>query len=271
MFVLGLGIVVEAVVRNGLGTALAPLLPAGTSLPALLGHRGAGRGPGQRVQQPARRPDAAPAGRAGRAGAVLAVLLGVNIGPNLTYTGSLATLLWRRTPSANHRPPSGTSPGWGCSPCLAGLAVAALALWAGLRVLAVEWEVDRHDERDGTAHSDYTSVAEGSWRASRDAALSLARAGATFTLLHVDLGRGAGRRPHGAYLGACSAAAGARPRRRGWNESLRPRRPATRLDDGWRAGSAARASGWRTGGHTERPWWLPRRADPPIMARDGDR
>jgi len=29
-------------------------------------------------------------------GAVLAVLLGVNIGPNLTYAGSLATLLWRR-------------------------------------------------------------------------------------------------------------------------------------------------------------------------------
>ena len=37
-------------------------------------------------------PLAAPSG----AGAVLAVLLGVNIGPNLTYTGSLATLLWRR-------------------------------------------------------------------------------------------------------------------------------------------------------------------------------
>jgi len=29
-------------------------------------------------------------------GALLAMLLGVDIGPNLTYAGSLATLLWRR-------------------------------------------------------------------------------------------------------------------------------------------------------------------------------
>ena len=36
LFVLGLGIVVQAVVSNGFGRALAPLLPAGTSLPALL-------------------------------------------------------------------------------------------------------------------------------------------------------------------------------------------------------------------------------------------
>src|SRR5205085_6683145 len=33
---------------------------------------------------------------AGGPGAVLAMLVGVNVGPNLTYVGSLATLLWRR-------------------------------------------------------------------------------------------------------------------------------------------------------------------------------
>ena len=37
-----------------------------------------------------------PLARPGRAGPVLAALLGVNLGPNLTYVGSLATLLWRR-------------------------------------------------------------------------------------------------------------------------------------------------------------------------------
>lgn len=35
------------------------------------------------------------AGSAGP-GPVLAALIGVNVGPNLTYVGSLATLLWRR-------------------------------------------------------------------------------------------------------------------------------------------------------------------------------
>jgi arsenical pump membrane protein len=70
------------------------------------------------------------------AGAVLALLLGVNIGPNLTYTGSLATLLWRRV---LHR--HGTAPDLGEFTRLglltvpAGLLVAVLGLWAGLRVI----------------------------------------------------------------------------------------------------------------------------------------
>ena len=36
--------------------------------------------------------------------AVLAVLIGVNIGPNLTMGGSLATLLWRRRLAPDLRP-----------------------------------------------------------------------------------------------------------------------------------------------------------------------
>jgi arsenical pump membrane protein len=67
---------------------------------------------------------------------VLAVLLGVNIGPNLTYTGSLATLLWRRI---LHR--HGSAPSLreftvlGLLTVPAGLALAVLALWAALHVL----------------------------------------------------------------------------------------------------------------------------------------
>lgn len=46
-------------------------------------------------------------------GLVLAALLGVNIGPNLTYVGSPATLLWRQVLHAREHPPTGrTSCGW---------------------------------------------------------------------------------------------------------------------------------------------------------------
>ena len=57
-------------------------------------------------------------------GLVLAVLLGANIGPNLTYVGSLATLLWRQILHLRGEPPVGL---------LAGVA----ALWLRLRVSGV--------------------------------------------------------------------------------------------------------------------------------------
>jgi arsenical pump membrane protein len=44
-----------------------------------------------------------PAAAAAGTPIVLAVLIGVNAGPNLTYTGSLATLLWRRVAEPSHR------------------------------------------------------------------------------------------------------------------------------------------------------------------------
>ena len=136
VFVLGLGIVVEAVVRNGLGTALAPLLPRGTSLPALLTIAALAAAlanvcnnlPAVLVLLPL----AVPSG----AGAVLAVLLGVNIGPNLTYTGSLATLLWRRDLRRRGSAPElGEFTRLGLLTVPAGLVIAVLALWAGLRVI----------------------------------------------------------------------------------------------------------------------------------------
>jgi arsenical pump membrane protein len=136
VFVLGLGIVVAAVVHNGLGTALRPLLPAGTSLPALLAIAAmaavlanvCNNLPAVLVLLPL----TAPAG----AGAVLAVLLGVNIGPNLTYTGSLATLLWRRTLRHHGSAPDlGEFTRLGLLTVPAGLVLAVLALWAGLRVM----------------------------------------------------------------------------------------------------------------------------------------
>jgi arsenical pump membrane protein len=136
VFVLGLGIVVAAMVGNGLGTALRPLLPGGTSLPALLAVAAVAallanvcnNLPAVLVLLPL----TAPSG----AGAVLAVLLGVNIGPNLTYTGSLATLLWRRTLRHHGSAPDlGEFTRLGLLTVPAGLVLAVLALWAGLRAL----------------------------------------------------------------------------------------------------------------------------------------
>ncbi len=136
LFVLSLGIVVKAVTDNGLGSALAPLLPGGTSLPALLAIAGlaavlanvCNNLPAVLVLLPL----AAPAG----AGAVLAVLLGVNIGPNLTYTGSLATLLWRRILHAQGSAPDlGEFTRLGLLTVPAALVLGVLALWGGLHVL----------------------------------------------------------------------------------------------------------------------------------------
>jgi arsenical pump membrane protein len=77
-------------------------------------------------------PLAAPSG----AGAVLAVLLGVNIGPNLTYTGSLATLLWRRILRRHGAAPDlGEFTRLGLLTVPAGLVLAVLALWVALHAI----------------------------------------------------------------------------------------------------------------------------------------
>ncbi|WP_053690212.1 SLC13 family permease [Streptomyces sp. WM6372] len=135
-FVLALGIVVRAVVDNGLDSALGRLIPDGTGLPALLGIAALAAVLANMINNlPAvlvLLPLTAPSGP----GAVLAVLLGVNIGPNLTYAGSLATLLWRRIVHAHDAEvelKEFTRLGLYAVP--ASLAAAVLALWVSLTAM----------------------------------------------------------------------------------------------------------------------------------------
>ncbi|MFE9017812.1 SLC13 family permease [Streptomyces sp. NPDC007808] len=95
-FVLALGVVVRAVVDNGLDDALGHLIPDGTGLLALLGIAALAAVLANVINNLPAVLVLLPLTEAAGPGAVLAVLLGVNIGPNLTYAGSLATLLWRR-------------------------------------------------------------------------------------------------------------------------------------------------------------------------------
>ena len=135
-FVLGLGLVVAAVTGNGLTAALRQVIPGGTSLPALLATAALAAVAANLINNlPAvlmLLPLAAPAGP----GAVLAVLLGVNIGPNLTYTGSLATLLWRRVLRQHDAEPAlGEFTRLGLLTVPLALALATVALWAALHVI----------------------------------------------------------------------------------------------------------------------------------------
>lgn len=97
IFVLALGVLVVAVVDSGLGGAVAALLPDGSSFVALLTVAVVAAVLANLLNNlPAVLLLAPLALAAGGPPTVLAVLVGVNVGPNLTYVGSLATLLWRR-------------------------------------------------------------------------------------------------------------------------------------------------------------------------------
>ncbi|GDY30084.1 SLC13 family permease [Gandjariella thermophila] len=136
LFVLALGVVVRAVVDNGLARALDDLIPSGAGLLGLLGTAAVAAVLANVINNlPAvlvLLPLAAPAG----SGAVLAVLLGVNIGPNLTYAGSLATLLWRRVMRAHRTEVDlGEFTRLGLLTVPASLVLAVVALWVSLRVI----------------------------------------------------------------------------------------------------------------------------------------
>ena len=69
--------------------------------------------------------------------AVLAVLIGVNVGPNLTYVGSLANLLWRSVVRRDIRAGFVEFTRIGLLTAPITLVVAVLALWVGIRLFGV--------------------------------------------------------------------------------------------------------------------------------------
>ena len=94
-FVLGLGLIVRALADHGLGDFVTDVLPAGHGLLALLGATALAALLANVLNNVPALLVLLPAAAAAGPETVLAVLIGVNAGPNLTYTGSLATLLWR--------------------------------------------------------------------------------------------------------------------------------------------------------------------------------
>jgi arsenical pump membrane protein len=135
-FVLGLGVIVAAAARHGLGDAVDALLPSGGSLPALLGVAAVAAVLANLVNNlPATLVLVPAAVAAGGEAAVLAVLVGVNVGPNLTYTGSLATLLWRRVLRGGDEEASlAEFVRLGALTVPLGIVVAVVLLWLGLHV-----------------------------------------------------------------------------------------------------------------------------------------
>jgi len=113
------------------------VLPAGDSLAGLLGYAAVAAVLANIVNNLPAVLVLLPLVAASGPAAVLAVLIGVNIGPNLTYVGSLANLLWRG--AVRQDIPAGfrefTRIGLATTP--ATLVVAVLGLWAGIRLVGL--------------------------------------------------------------------------------------------------------------------------------------
>lgn len=137
-FVLGLSVVVQAVTDHGLAAALRHVMPGAGGWLTLLWLAVLATVLANVVNNlPAvlvLLPLATPLGPL----AVLAVLIGVNVGPNLTYVGSLATLLWRRIMADHdHDAELGEFTRLGLLTVPVSLVLCTLALWAGGAVFGV--------------------------------------------------------------------------------------------------------------------------------------
>jgi arsenical pump membrane protein len=102
-FVLSLGVLVAGVLHDGAEQPLRRLIPSGTGLLAMLALALLAAVLANLVNNLPTTLALVPL-VAGSPLAVLAVLVGVNLGPNATFPGSLATLLWRRILPTDERP-----------------------------------------------------------------------------------------------------------------------------------------------------------------------
>jgi arsenical pump membrane protein len=136
VFVLGLGIVVQGASQHGLASAVDSLLPHGSSLLVLLAVAAISAVVANLLNNLPATLIILPVVSASGPGAVLAMLMGVNVGPNLTYVGSLATLLWRRIVHAHDEETDMaefTRLGLRTVPPI--LLLSTLALWLALQVV----------------------------------------------------------------------------------------------------------------------------------------
>ncbi len=138
VFVLALGVVVQAVTLNGMDRVMSAVLPHGSGLPALLAIATVAAVLANIVNNLPATLVLLPLVAASGPVAILAVLIGVNIGPNLTYVGSLSNLLWRRV-LRQHDVEAGVGEYTRLGLCTVppALLVAVVALWGSARLLGL--------------------------------------------------------------------------------------------------------------------------------------
>ncbi|MGI8678897.1 MAG: SLC13 family permease [Jatrophihabitans sp.] len=136
VFVLALAVIVDGVTRHGLKDALQHVVPSSTSFLALLGLAAVAGVLANVVNNLPATLALVPLVHAQPAW-VLAVLIGVNIGPNATYPGSLATLLWRRLLPASDKPSAREFHLLGILTVPLLIVLATAGLWLGVRAIGV--------------------------------------------------------------------------------------------------------------------------------------
>lgn len=137
VFVLCLGVVVEGLMLHGLESAMRGVLPSGNTFLALLGIAAVAAVLSNVVNNLPAVLVLLPLVATSGPPAVLAMLLGVNIGPNLTYVGSLANLLWRSVVRRDIRAGFREFSRVGLITTPVTLVVAVLGLWAGMQLFGV--------------------------------------------------------------------------------------------------------------------------------------